>query len=187
MYPQKLKHKGHEITLTHQSRSFYTHTKLEGDKTLFQVLFEMVVNGEKIALKRLVTKYKPKSPYINSSTIKYCLEKIERAIKQSPNEKTRQLQIRRVTQRDRGDPKIRTNPQTRYPKWQKAMLTDIIQKMHANDNIPTNREIEKAFHKKLAKLKHPRLPLDGGTIRKIKRQLSLNRQTNPRKQKNTRR
>lgn len=83
MYSITLRHKGYSLKLSFKLKSYYKTTELEPGKTLYQILFEHLIDGKKFSCKDLVRKYKNVNPTIASSAIIYTIRKIEAAVKGS--------------------------------------------------------------------------------------------------------
>jgi len=78
-----LKYKGYSHTMSFNIYTLYSKTEFEKGKTLYQILFEHLIDGEPISINQMVKKYKSINPYINSRSVNLVKNKLSVSISKS--------------------------------------------------------------------------------------------------------
>lgn len=82
-----LRHKGYPLKLVFRADTYYTRTVFEPGETMYQILFEHLIDGKIVSCRGIARHYEKVNPDINPGAIQQMLARIEAAAKspKTPN------------------------------------------------------------------------------------------------------
>jgi len=174
MYSTTLKHKGYTLKISFRTTQYYARTEFENGKTLYQILFEHLIDGRAVSLKGLVRKYESKNPDITTRAIAYMVEKIEDSVKGSPNKRLRGKKFKKLTRGGANPVLSRQNINSRLAPGQREILEQVIKSMSKRKKAPPYKQIRAAALRRLeAAGLAKNLALSDLTILRAKKRLGL--------------
>ncbi len=84
-----LRYKGYSLQLSFELNSYYMRTPFEHGKTLYQLLFEHLIDGKTVSSKGIARHYKPVNDSITGGSVSKIMERIESALKASRDKRLR--------------------------------------------------------------------------------------------------
>ena len=156
-------HKGHSLRLVFSKNSYYTRQKFKPGKTLYQILFEHLVDGKPVSMMDLARKYKKVNLFIGSFTVGQLMKVIETALKKSKDKRLREMRFT----------KLHRIGKSFTPK-QRKIIESIMRKMHSGGKMPSNNVVRDAC---LNALRQRNLAgniiFGSNTVRKFKQRFGL--------------
>jgi hypothetical protein len=141
-----LRSNGLSITIPFtQQLGFYATKKIDGNKTLYNVVWEKIVNGKEVSASGLAAEYTHVNSFISSQAVVFCVKKIAWAIGQSNDPRVRELKILRAKPGQTRFAKDRVHPRQALGEDQKAVLDGVVRKLHANGIVSNKVICEKAM------------------------------------------
>lgn len=169
-----LSYKGFSLPVELKINSFYARTEVEPGKTIYQILFEHLVDRKTISLSGLCRRYKEANEFISSGSLVYALRKIEAAKKVSSNPKIKLMVFKRL-KRGEGNPvSARYSKMGRFSQEQKEIVMKAIELLHSRVKEPGNERLRQECLRALAK--HglaANVVLGDSTIIRYKRKLGI--------------
>jgi hypothetical protein len=86
-------HKGYNLRLVLPYNSYYATQEFEPGKTMYQILFEHLIDGTTVSQGGLVRRYKWVNIFIRRTAIKWMMGKIEAALKTSKDRRLREMRF----------------------------------------------------------------------------------------------
>ena len=136
-----LRHKGYSLKLVFRADTYYTETAFEPRKTLYQILFERLVDGKTVSLRGLARHYKKVNPDINPGAIRQMLGRIEEAAKKSKNSKLRKTRFKRLPIGGASTVISRKNPSSRFTPAQREVIEGTINGLYKLGKLPRYADI----------------------------------------------
>lgn len=144
--PQLTVHyKDYSLPMDFQRNSYYTSTELEPGKTIYQILFEHLIDKKTVFMRRLARKYAGVCPFINAAAIRWCLKNIEAALKKSPDKRLNEMRFIKAPHGGATDVMVRRSSRSRFTPPQKALFLGQIKKMHSRGRNPPFEKIRHDF------------------------------------------
>ena len=169
-----LSYKGYSLTLSFPTKNYYMTKEFEPGKTLYQILFEHLIDGKAISLRGLAKQYKKVNLDISPMAIRWVMGKINYALKASPDKRLRKKCFIMLPSGGAGAVLLRKSHRARYTLKQRAIIEETLRKLHKQGRKPTIAKIRaaclNALHKEgLAK----NIMLHKSAIRDYKKRLGL--------------
>jgi len=146
-----LNYKDYSLTLVFRQKSYYAGMPFElgktifcPDKTLYQILFEHLIDKKTVSLGGFVAKYKEINPEITIGSIALLMKKIEAAVKQSKNPNLRKMRFKRMPHGGANPVLSRTSASSRFTPTQRKTLEETIKEMHKLGKKPSYERIRDA-------------------------------------------
>ncbi len=151
MHSLTLRYKGFSLKLVFKANTYYTKTPFEPGKTLYQTLFEHLIDGKTVSCHGLAKHYKKVNSYINPGAISQLLKRIEAAVKKSPNRKLRKKHFKRPQIGGASPVLSRKSPISRFTPAQREIFEKTIGLLHKQGKRPRYKEIRRACLNSLQK------------------------------------
>jgi len=169
-----LSYKGFSLRLEFKTNSYYVRTEFEPGKTLYQILFEHLVDKRAVSVKGLARKYRNVNPFLRDWPIACMMQRIEAALGECPNEGLKRMRFVKLP-RGGANPVIkRQRPTSRFTEEQRRVIERTIGILHLRGRKPSYEEIRAACLTVLArKGLQENVSLMSCTIARFKRRLGL--------------
>ncbi len=146
-----LLHKGYSLRLVFPYNSYYANQKFESDKTLYQILFEHLIDRKAVLPFELAERYKKVNPLIRGCAIILLMRRIEAALGTAKDKRLREMHF---IKKEKGLAALQRQKQKAYVRYNKARMKIInatIQELYGKGGIPANRVIRDACLQALRK------------------------------------
>ena len=147
-----LSYKGFSLKLVFQRSTYYSTTEFEPGKTLYQVLFEHLMDGRTVSLGGLVRQYKKVNSDIRPRVIADLVQRIELAVELSKDRLLNRKSFRKLKQGGANPVFSRRNINSRFTPAQRDLIDQTIKLMHG-EGKPKYAEIRIACLVALRKAK----------------------------------
>ena len=160
-----LRSNGLSITIPFaQQLGFYATEKIDGNKTLYSVVWEKIVKGKEVSASGLAAEYTRANSFISPQAVAFCIKKIAVAISQSKDPRVRELKILRARPGQTRFAKDRVHPRQALGEDQKAVLDGVVRKLHAKGIVSNKVICEKAMIELKKKQLHNMVVLSHKTL-----------------------
>jgi len=133
----KLKYKGFELELEFERNWYTTNLEVERGKTIYQILFELLIDGRMVNQKYLAKVLQSQNIQLSSTTIIKSMRIIEKALQNSRNSKLSSMRFRRKPHGGLQRVLDKKNPRGAYSVSQYRIIREAIYRML------TERQLEK--------------------------------------------
>jgi len=125
-----LRYKGHSIELEFKTNIFFAREEIARAKTLYQKLFEYLIDGRTVSYRGLAKVLARRGINIEKGTIRFAVLRIEEALKKSPDPVLQKMGFVKKEQFGRGSgrPVSRNSSKVRFTTAQKTVIEDTIEK-----------------------------------------------------------
>ncbi len=139
------------MPLYFKNKSYYSKTEFEPGKTLYQILFEHLVDGRVVSQKALARKYSSVNPFIGGGALARAISKVELSLAKSPNAILKKKKFLKLSQGGANPVISRKKAMSKFTHSQKAVITAGFKRIFRSGRNPSNALVRKYCLKELAK------------------------------------
>ncbi|MDP2974279.1 MAG: hypothetical protein Q8N60_04465 [Candidatus Diapherotrites archaeon] len=136
-----IQYKDYNLQLVFPYNSYYATKEFEPGKTIYQILFERLIDGNVVSPFGLAKRYKKVNPLIGGKVIISLMRRIEAALRTAKDERLREM---RFTKKEKGLAALQMREQRAYVRYNKARMEIInaaIRELYGQGGIPANRVV----------------------------------------------
>ena len=139
-----LRYKGYSLQLRFELNSYYMRTPFEPGKTLYQLLFEHLIDGKPVSCRGIARKYKAVNDSITANSIKKIMGRIESALKSSCDKRLRKKRFVTLPRGGASPVLERKSSESRFTEVQRAIIDKAVTALRSKGKKPTPKEIRAA-------------------------------------------
>lgn len=139
-----LRHKGYSLQLRFEVKSYYMRTPFEPGKTLYQIIFEHLIDGKTVSLRGLARKYAKVNLDIRGAAIKRMMKTIEIAAKKSSDARLRKKRFVTLPRGGASPVLERKSSESRFTEAQREVIMRTGNALRKQGRKPTLKEFRYA-------------------------------------------
>jgi hypothetical protein len=140
-----LRYRGLNLSITLAYLGYYARTPLYAGKTLYQMLFEELVDSKGTTPRQIMALCKRNAPYLDESNVKRIKRIIETAAAQSTNIRVSNLRFIRFPRGGHGPSINRTSPIARYTAEEREIIHRVLNSMPNASAVKVAQKIKRIF------------------------------------------
>lgn len=147
MHVLTLKYKGYALNLEFVKKGYYCTKEFEPGKTIYQILFEHLIDKKLVEPGKIVKKYAGtiKNYGFSSNTINHFVTMIQNASKKSPNKLLQSMRFVRVSHGGAHPVVNRISPKSRYSRQQSEIMSRVTEEFLRSGKPINIAEIKAAY------------------------------------------